>query len=124
MIPTLSARIIHLEGRPILELTTAAGLAFIEEPKAEPLFWGLACITHADDMAALELEGGELPPVPSDARFDPLPLPNSTDDPVVVELARRLYAGELKDGPLELPSLEEADAQRWRMEGDRLEREN
>lgn len=122
MIPILSARLIRIQGRPILELTTSAGLAYVEEPKAEPLFWGFAPISQADDFGALELEGGELPPNPADGRFDPLPLPYATADPLAVELARRLWAGELEEGEIDLPSMEEADAQRWERDGEGIRR--
>lgn len=63
-----------------------------------------------------------VPGRPTDARTD-LEIEDATQDPVILELARRwLIAGGDKIGTVPIPTDAEADAAQWELQGDRLVR--
>lgn len=116
----LSARIESLGDHLAMRLTTDTGEALIEYPK--PKLLAVAVLLTGRDVRAGKIETSTylLPPDPRDGRIDSQEIPEATQDPVALELARRWAAGMYDEqglGEIEVPTFAEADAARWEWNG-------
>lgn len=98
-----------------LDIETDEGNASIVLPRSSMLAQGFVLVDGPDvDSGKFPTDTGKVPAQPIDGRPTAMEFDRACFDPVVVELAKRYYVGEITFGkPVAVPTFEEADGAQW-----------